>query len=220
MDRNCFTCPRCGYTSKHKHNLIRHLNRKSPCLPITSNIDNQDHSDNEKNISKLDIGVFQCKFNCGKTYAHISSVYAHQKKCVANVGGINDTTGEKRNTHKTTILSEMKDIEARVCDMFDRMVVMTQSIVEYQSVKKAQRTHVNKVSRNVNDFESEQLDYVVQNHDLLLDCLEKQSLCPLVKDIYFHKDHDENHKIRIIKRDEIYKNVLWFYLQPVPTQYW
>ena len=33
-----FTCKRCGYKTNHKHNFMKHLNRKFKCKPIISDI--------------------------------------------------------------------------------------------------------------------------------------------------------------------------------------
>jgi hypothetical protein len=33
-----YECERCGYKVTHKHNFLKHLNRKKPCKPILSNI--------------------------------------------------------------------------------------------------------------------------------------------------------------------------------------
>ena len=33
-----YKCRRCGYTNDHKHNFLKHLNRKRICKPILKNI--------------------------------------------------------------------------------------------------------------------------------------------------------------------------------------
>lgn len=58
-----YKCELCGYSTKYKSNLIKHQNKKNPCL-----VD-------------IDIDMsYKCKY-CNITFGNRNSKYKHQKKC-------------------------------------------------------------------------------------------------------------------------------------------
>lgn len=74
-------CKRCGFKTKYRKNLIRHLKKDDPCNIILQNIPREDlviietiKSTNEDNCTYL------CKF-CKKEYINKQSKYIHQRRC-------------------------------------------------------------------------------------------------------------------------------------------
>ena len=107
-----YECERCGYKVKHKHNFLKHLNRKISCKPILSNIrfDSLKKEFNKKNIKmstkckhNVNIMSTKCKHNvnindkinnkelnklyscnfCNKKYSKNSNLRRHENKCKA-----------------------------------------------------------------------------------------------------------------------------------------
>ena len=70
-----YDCPRCGYTTQNKPNIVRHLNRKKICLPIVNDIDLGEF---KKNFIKKP--SLKCQF-CGKKCSRSDNLKRHEENC-------------------------------------------------------------------------------------------------------------------------------------------
>lgn len=93
-----FTCERCGFSTKYKHVLIRHLHRKETCPPTEQDIEvNVLLSTLVKTAQK----VHGCKY-CGKKFADSANRYRHQKTCAEKPSCSENHHGEHRSIHIDT----------------------------------------------------------------------------------------------------------------------
>lgn len=74
---NSFECERCGFTTAYKCALLRHLENKTPCETLNSNISRADHI---KKLTEKKNSVYQCSY-CDKKFAAASSRSRHEKGC-------------------------------------------------------------------------------------------------------------------------------------------
>lgn len=91
MDNCRYNCPRCLYATNHTSNYMRHLDSKSPCKPLHSNISIDD-------IIALLHPVKKHKCNqCDKSYNHAQGLSKHKRSCKKTKS---ITIEEKSPTHE------------------------------------------------------------------------------------------------------------------------
>jgi flagellar motility protein MotE (MotC chaperone) len=74
-----YICQRCGYSSNHKSNFIKHLKTKKICPPNnedTPRLNILNKLEEFKNLDKQ----YQCEY-CESKFGHSSSYYRHKKTC-------------------------------------------------------------------------------------------------------------------------------------------
>lgn len=208
---NIYECQRCGYSSKLKSNIIRHLSKKMPCSALLLAITREecieyfrDKKMNNEDISSsissfLSSSSNTCKY-CDKTFYNYKNRWRHEKKCkIKNV----------KSTDKDEIINELRQ--------------------EVKKLKKMKNTTINNITNNnitvvLNGFVDTDVTYFI---DKLLNivcrlhlndetCLQYtiDDLIPNAsRRIHFHPDHPENHNIRIPNKNknnvEVYDGKGW-----------
>ena len=76
-EEKVFSCLRCGYTCRHKHHLLAHINKKNPCLPLLQDITLQDLNDSIKMKKE---SIHKCNM-CKKSFSTSSNRLRHEKDC-------------------------------------------------------------------------------------------------------------------------------------------
>lgn len=71
-----FACKRCGYTTKYKHVLVTHLERKNVCQPKLNDANVEDL------LKELAQNDKKYKCVCGLGYSHTASLYRHKLSCL------------------------------------------------------------------------------------------------------------------------------------------
>lgn len=75
-----YKCSRCGFETKYKHVLIRHLLKKLECQTLFSNDSRDSLLDNVKRDNKKNDITYDCRF-CGKKFNFLSNSYRHENIC-------------------------------------------------------------------------------------------------------------------------------------------
>ena len=113
-----FSCSRCGYVTKHKHCLEKHLQRATPCEPTISHaspsqlLEELRRPSMDKLYKQMALGnimaFFSCE-RCGFVALRKFSIERHlQKKtpCEARLS----------SRDRASILAELRDWKCDVCD--------------------------------------------------------------------------------------------------------
>jgi uncharacterized C2H2 Zn-finger protein len=95
-DSMAFRCRRCGYTTNHKHSLVSHLQRKSPCVIIPNEVDefpgdisigtllseltSQKYTCRRRTHTGVPSGV--CCPSCGRVFSFGSTLSRHRANCI------------------------------------------------------------------------------------------------------------------------------------------
>lgn len=74
-----FDCERCGYSTKHKHDMKRHFTTKKICKSTNDNAPSQSELLLQLYPVKEDSKIFPCE--CGKKYLYCSALSRHKKNC-------------------------------------------------------------------------------------------------------------------------------------------
>ena len=207
-----YYCIRCGYNTIQKNSFRLHLNRKNLCRPKLNDIDiiqvykhnkmevptsmhvDNTHKNTQKTHKHTENGEivlknpeffdknfntnFECKF-CKKKFSRIDSRSRHVKKYCKNKNGL--------------VLSPKENSEIELLKK------------EISKLKRKKRSKITKITNNNNNniiinnfgdhirgFEyitQDRLDYILKNPD--------KSLQKMIVEKHFHKDHPENHNIKI-----------------------
>lgn len=87
-----YKCPRCGYETKYKGNLKRHIERIKLCIPVLSTIDvkrfkNQlltgvyiENIENKNNVEHIQDNTYKCN-KCDKIFNRSDNLKRHIKTC-------------------------------------------------------------------------------------------------------------------------------------------
>jgi hypothetical protein len=74
-----YTCERCGYDTKDKSNLTKHLRRAS-CKPVISNKETSEQLEAMKSQTKKSDNPYNCRY-CKSNFNSKSSMYRHMYVC-------------------------------------------------------------------------------------------------------------------------------------------
>lgn len=77
-----YDCPRCGYNTCHKHNLLSHLKRKNSCRCTFSNIS---ITDILSTLNKQKSDKKHSCLHCSKIFSTSSNKLRHQNNCKNNL---------------------------------------------------------------------------------------------------------------------------------------
>lgn len=202
---SCFTCERCGYSTKIKCNLVTHLKRKTPCGPKHVNNDCELLLSNiyQQKIGEHDQFKILCEF-CSKPFTTRQGKYQHKKFCKQNPNKLkyNNTcitsTVKKQNNIDNQHQSDVDELKKRV----------NQLMLEIEELKRnhtTQHTTVINIQQNtiiLNSYNHVTTDFV--HNEIMIKLLSKtyfqqlfDSLKEVVHLIYYNEQHPENHVVYI-----------------------
>jgi hypothetical protein len=193
------SCIRCGYSTRFKTSLTKHMVKKKPCIAnniLSSIVDKQ-------NLSKDQLHV--CK--CGKKYSHISSLSRHSKLC------------EIYQEHKY-IITSMHRLEKEVADIKknDNHVITTNNLNSNNNNNNNSNNNNNNTMNNtivVNNFGHEDISHL--SPQFLEKCLFYMSMGvkSLTHVIHLDKNKPENHTIKVTNIKSPFVSVIkdgkWIY---------
>ena len=100
-------CPRCDYSTSHKQNFIKHLNRKVVCTPTKNAIS----LDEMKSLYITEYRNIVCK-KCSKTFKHESSLSRHRNTCSPILQASNSTDILTILENQSKMLQEIQKIQS------------------------------------------------------------------------------------------------------------
>ena len=177
-----FSCKRCGYTTKYKHVLLKHLERTNVCEPTLTSIDVQELLLEFAPTTK----PYTCC--CGKGFSYESSLSRHRKSCILR----------KKPDSKDVLIEELKEKLAQAEKQIDTLKHQQTSNLVPQHVI-GDYNNINNTVNNtyvvmVNNFGSEDISHVIEDKEFLDDCLKmlQTGIPNVVNRIYYDKTKPEN----------------------------
>jgi hypothetical protein len=174
-----YICKRCGLEFKQKIILIKHLQKKTICIPIENDIH---PSILIEQLNKKD-GV-QCD-KCNRVYKNNSSLRAHHCKLI--------NTKEKKEDPYTYLKNEINDLK----NIILQMAKNPHTVNNINNINNTMNITLNCLM----DTTGKPIEYLLNQDnitDLILDWMKlNQKLIPTyMKEKYYNTEHPENHMIR------------------------
>jgi hypothetical protein len=219
-----FKCRRCGYYAAQYSHLVKHLQRKKPCLPIYSTdspsvilleiqadkslcqvalnkpneVSNITTGGGISNASLTDTNnPLQCT-HCNKTFVSISNRKRHESKCKKKI----ESQIEKNPEMNVLMnkLNKLEEINQTLKDVVHSNQAKDQQISELiaQVGNASKTTNVtNNVNIHLNAFGSCSLDHLSEID--YMRCIERATGCiqNLIEMIYFNPNAPQNHNVCI-----------------------
>lgn len=179
---NILQCSRCGHISTTKSNLLKHLRRKTPCMPSENDIGvdlcikellKQDY--NEK--------TYDCEY-CDKKFNTWQSKSRHQKVC------------------RCKPLENHHELET----MRQKVVELEKKIENASTYTMNNNGIINNIQ--INAIGTENISYLTEHpkfKEFMVKCIKGKinGVCDYLVQKHFHEKHPENHNIRKLnKKDE------------------
>ena len=191
-----YKCDRCGYTANHKHNFIKHINRKHVCKPIISDIPINtirnkfnDHANEIVNEQPL----FKCSY-CHRIFKHRQSKYNHENKFCKGPRDVNTNIDiiNAMNSQFEKLEKKHKDENAILHKQIEQLLDKVDSTT-HQTVNIEQKVIINAYGK-------ENLDYITNEYLKYLLQIPYMSIPNLIKAKHFHPNHPENHNVKITNK--------------------
>ena len=216
-----YNCLRCGYETHNKSYLKRHLLRKNLCNPKLKEIDRYElllkhgfdeeskryqkipknpHSHLQKNEDNM------CGF-CNKELSSYKNKWRHEKTCKKK------KDIEINNHLMDEILKRLKVLEQENRELKDDNYELKKQIKNNTNINRGTINNANKQVNIINNFGSENIDYITSKIFQKLLSTHTQAIPKLLELKHFNPNHPENHNVKITnihdKYAKIYKDKQW-----------
>jgi hypothetical protein len=201
-----YECPRCHYSSNNKCHYIKHLQKQKECLPTFSDKPSDkilEEFIEEKHSSKK----YKCD-NCDKSFAFSSGLSRHVKEVhttitinndshnhIDNSHSHNTTNTNSHNTHNTTNTTNTNSHNTT-------------------------NTTISPII-NINIYGRENLEYINNNPDFMLNCLKNidtHGIPDLIEKVHLNDDYPENKNIK--HKREHYPSKMMIYTEKDGVEQW
>lgn len=180
-----FSCERCHYQTKHKQNLVHHLQIKTPCActysmrereEIIKDLTQREKRSNDRN----------CK-QCGKV-VHKNSLSRHMKTCKLN-------NTQDAQTQKEELEMLKKEVETLKQLFYSKNVQNITINTTNNNIINTQNT-TNNITQTINNFGSETTTHL--SLEFLEHCIRnpKKGMSKLIENIHYNPEVPENHNLR------------------------
>jgi hypothetical protein len=181
-----YICPRCGYSTKKKTDMKRHIDRKNVCQCLNSSIsieecvklfknDNLIFKQKTKNKKK-----HKCK--CGREFDRKIRLQTHEINC-------------KNNDY----INEIKLLEKKI--ELEKLQLLNKSTTTNTGINNSNINSHNNITNNITINAFKDMDYNLLKDEILL-CLENQdpklqvpAFEQIIDAVHFNKDNPSNHNI-------------------------
>jgi len=159
-----YKCERCHYISKHKGNIKKHLQRKSPCRAIHSDISIEKLLE-ELNKSKEG---FACN-KCNKVFNSRQGKYQHQKRCKQELVVYEKNKNDTEKIQKLVVYKEKKNDTEKIKELENEIKLMKELFIEKMNVQ------------NITNVENQQVENQQNNTNLFINFNDKENIHKLIK---------------------------------------
>ena len=230
-----YNCPRCGFRTEFRANMVRHFSRKFSCQITLENISidecfrtvlHEEFDDGSSSITKVsqneDLGITKVsqRYHKSITKSENSAILQNFFKC-KNC----EKQFSKKNNYYRHVKHYCKNTQSLLDanEFYEEKLAQTKVIdklkKENEGLRKSknmtiQNNSITTNNININAFGKENLNYVSKEyiHGLIREG-PYGSIRKLIKYIHFNPDHKENHNIKIPnKRDKyamVYDGSMW-----------
>ena len=212
-----YICQRCGYQTNHKNNFRKHIFKKFTCKTKMNDISileirkkfkmnkNTKTTDNDFEMTSLRLQndffskskngtkmkFYECKY-CNARFTRKNNMNFHIKN---------------RCKEKNNLKEEIFKIKKEIINLKKKNKVLTKNTIKNSNII----CNTNNII--INNFGSENLDYLTDTDIKKFLLKGSKSIPSLIKQIHFNPEHPENHNIRIknkkLKFAEIRENNTW-----------
>jgi len=182
MTEHC--CQRCGYTTDHLPNLVRHLHRKKLCKPVLEDKDPEKIIEEEREKEKLH-KQYQCE-HCNKRFNSRQSKSRHMKTCK---GVVTSHSSDTISTTSQVVQQNATTINNNITNITNNTIVLN----DFSAV----------TGKHISSDDILKLIAQVKREDKYYDVFQT-----VLKKIYFDPAHPENHTIKIPNRRDKYCQVV------------
>jgi hypothetical protein len=170
-----YQCKRCGYQTRQKCHLVRHLQSVTPCKEILSVV-TIDELLRELQHRTLNEKTYTCEW-CEKEFNSRSSKSRHKKTC-------NATNTQKEIYEFKRQIAELKAEQAKHGSLINKGTINNNM---------QNNIHIHVVPR---DFAiNENTSYL--DKGFLLECFKDMDLVKVLEELHFNPEHPENHNVRV-----------------------
>lgn len=226
-----FACKRCGYNTRYKRNLIRHLLRKKMCLPILKDVSREKllqtidgcliEHDQSKSIVSTDVDSlskkkFQCAL-CKKKFTRKDNLRVHENHYCAytkTAMGMSELAKELLSLKQKNdeLTSKYEKLSEKLSSKQNQ--ILNVSLV--QGCPNGSQTNINSNVQNVtqhvtqnvtqniiiNNYGKEHITHLSPSFMTSLLKIPYNSIQKLIQAIHFDPSHPENHNLKIPNRKE------------------
>lgn len=183
-------CNRCGYTTKRKTDLKKHLTKKNHCSVTNDDIPIKELLE-QLYLPKINDKKYTCR--CGKEYTYQSALSRHRKECQIY---------QEHQYIMTTMNKLEKEME--VLKKKDNQMITTNS-------NNSNNNNSNNTIQNtivVNNFGHEDISHLSPQFIENCLCYMSHGVKSLTKAIHLDKDKPENHTIKVTNLKSPYVKVI------------
>jgi hypothetical protein len=180
-------CPRCGKKFVIRYRLLRHLQNKTVCEPILSDISREDYV---KNTLNEKLSEYRCQY-CDKVYTRNDNLIRHYKSCKV----------KKANNNELDALKEqLKELKQCINVNSHNNTTINNNTVN---------NTVNNINIHIDRNPFGQEDLSMLDDEIMIRCV---SMCSggfseLLRAIHFDPKYPKNHNVFIPNKKEKIANV-------------
>ena len=175
-----FVCPRCNYSTSHKHHFINHINRKKDCPSTISEV----CLESLREQYTKPISIYTCE-HCSKSFKHQPNMSRHKKTCKRS------TTSEKK--HSEDHIERLTEMLKIMQDDITNIKNMNALIREGPSCTNI--TTNNQITINITNFGCENTKHL--DESFLTQCFMEKNIFDIIEKIHFDKEYPQNKNVRI-----------------------
>ena len=193
-----FKCQRCFYQTDVKQNLMKHLQRKIKCEPVSPEKDIDVLILLEELGSKAQNDKSFCCPQCSKCFNNKSNMYRHHKNCKSG----------SKHVDVNYLNKKIDILQTEVDRLKGHTIINQQNNIYQQNIQ----INVNNFNQ-LKDFGNESLSHIPDT--FLTKCLldMNKGLEQLLHEIHFSESAPENHNVRLRSKKqnmlEVYKDGSW-----------
>lgn len=185
-------CPRCGYETEVKGNMMKHLTKKKPCHAI---LVDRDVSSIISEFNGLAVSKQHFCDLCPSSFTSLQACNRHKRHfCKA------------RRQTENNISQEVQQLREHIARLERQITThgVTNNTHGATNNTNCNNTTTNNTTHNntiiINSYDKPNLEYLTPK--FLTQCVKRRDkgLCELLQHIHYHPDHVENHNVRITNK--------------------
>jgi hypothetical protein len=195
-----YTCERCHYTTHLKSDLVKHLNKKVPCVGEFS----------DKDVLSIVEDILKPKeyvcYDCNKSFSYNRNLVRHRKeKHPPTVSVVNENSNntDNSNSHNASESNNTEHSHNNTHTEHSHNTTTTTNNTHSHNTTNNNTTnniHNPTININLNIFGKEELDHILKDENLLLECLKNArttGVQKLIQKIWCNDEVPQNQNVQL-----------------------